>query len=85
MKAWLLKFFAPVWQFVLKYGFDKVATYFKKLIETRRINKEREAAFAKAKEKYINAGTNPDLTPEQKQKEQEDAFKDFVNSTRNSP
>lgn len=85
MQVWFLKFIAPIWQFILKYGLEKITTYFKKLIEKRKIDKKREAAFAAAKEKYNKAGTDPNLTPEQRQKEQEDAFKDFVNSTRNSP
>lgn len=85
MPVWLVSFFAPVWQFLLKLGLQKITTYFKKVIDQNRLNKERATAFAKAKEKYNQAGSDPSLTPEQKQKEQENAFKDFVNSTHDHP
>ena len=85
MPMWLVSFLAPVWQFLLKYGISQLVAYFKKQTEINKAKNDREAAFAKAKEKYNQAGTNPDLTPEQKQKEQEDAFNDFINSTRNTP
>jgi len=85
MPMWLVSFLSPVWQFILKYGLGQLTNYFKKVIDENKMNKDREDAFAKAKEKYMKAGTDPNLTPEQKQKEQENAFKDFINSTHDHP
>jgi hypothetical protein len=91
--AWLIHGLKAAFKFIIPYLAPEIAKeaaqrlkeYFEKLKverEKRALDKAREKAIGEAVEKILYAGTNKDLTPDQRMKEQEDAFKKMVDVLR---
>lgn len=74
----LLAKMIPVW---IKEWNDSRA---KEKVEAQKVS-DREAAIEKAIKIMLEAGSTPGLTPEQRQKEQENAFKDMQSIFNNLP
>lgn len=81
--AWLINLLKPIWTWLLSYGVEKAIAAIKLYFQQQAIKKDREASLKKALDEYQKAGTTPGLTPEQKAKEQEDAFKKYSDTLRN--
>jgi hypothetical protein len=73
--AFLAKLLQPVWQYLIALFVERLFGYIKKHIETRKAQEKIEEESKKQHEQWEKAGSDPSLSVEESQKEQEDAFR----------
>lgn len=83
--TWLLGLLKPIIQWLLSDLIVKAISAIKLYITDWANKRDREAAANKALDDFKEAGTAPELTPEQRAKEIEDAALKLSNDMRNLP
>lgn len=79
MQAWIIGLITKLTQYLATFLFDRIISSIRSYLETRAEDKAREAKFDQAKKNIIEAGKDPNLSPEERAKVQEDAFKKYIN------
>lgn len=79
MQAWILKIITKLTQYLATFLFERIISSIRSYLEKRAEDKARESKFEEAKKNIIEAGKDPNLSPEERAKVQEDAFKKYIN------
>lgn len=79
MQAWILKIIAKLTQYLATFLFERIISSIRSYLEKRAEDKAQESKFEEAKKNIIEAGKDPNLSPEERAKVQEDAFKKYIN------
>lgn len=82
---WLIELLKPIWTWLLSTLMADAVSAIKLWLQEKAIEKKRASTAKQALDNYLAAGKSPELTPEQKAKEQEDAFEKLTTTVRNLP
>lgn len=83
MQAWILGIISKLIQYLAIDLFNKIIDGIRSYKENRADDKKLESEFSEAKKNIIEAGKDQNLSPEERAKVQEDAFKKLVNNINN--
>lgn len=78
MQAMILKFISNLIKYLALDLFKEIINSIRSYLEKRAEDKKRESEFDEAKKNIIEAGKDQNLSPEERAKAQEDAFKKLV-------
>lgn len=78
MQAWILKFISNLIKYLAIDLFKEIINSIRSYMEKRADDKKLESEFSEAKKNIIEAGKDQNLSPEERAKVQEDAFKKLV-------
>jgi len=78
MQAMILKFISNLIKYLALDLFKEIINSIRSYLEKRAEDKKRESEFDEAKKNIIEAGKDQNLSPEERAKVQEDAFKKLV-------
>lgn len=84
MQAWILKIITKLTQYLATFLFERIISSIRSYLEKRAEDKAQESKFEEAKKNIIEAGKDPNLSPEERAKVQEDAFKKYINDINSS-
>ena len=84
MQAMILKFISNLIKYLALDLFKEIINSIRSYLEKRAEDKKRESEFDEAKKNIIEAGKDQNLSPEERAKVQEDAFKKLVDRVNKS-
>ena len=83
MSAWLAKILQPIYKWIINYGIKKLWDYLYDYYSSWQAEQARSKKFKEIEKEFLEASNNPELTPEERMRAQEDAFKKLISDVNN--